>query len=121
MFNESLGLSPLKTIKTTKARIRTTAMQPVRLLGGFVRDHFMGPVKKMAETFEFADRLLRSTEKKLKKTPVYDELKLFNKKVTFSTDRIESILNYQPNVELKEGLKRTVQWIQHQGLISNIN
>ena len=77
MFNESLGLAPLKTINTTKARIRTAAMQPVRLLGGFVRDHFMGPVKKMAETFEFADRLLRSTESKLKKTPVPDELKLF--------------------------------------------
>ena len=75
MFNESLGLAPLKTINTTKARIRTAAMQPVRLLGGFVRDHFMGPVKKMAETFEFADRLLRSTESKLKKTPVPDELK----------------------------------------------
>ena len=121
MFNDSLGLSPLKTIKTTKAKIRTTVMQPVRLLGGFVRDHFMGPVKKMAETFEFADRFLRSTENKLKKTPVYDELKLFNKNAVFSIDQIKSILNYKPIVDVKEGLKITAKWVQHQGLTSNIN
>ena len=94
-------------------------MQPVRFLGGFVRDHFMGPVKKMAETFVFADRLLRSTENKLKKTPVQDALKLFNKKAFFSIAIIRDNLNYEPNVDLKNGLKCTAEWIRHHGLISH--
>ena len=120
-FNECLGLVPLKTIKTAKAKIRTTAMQPVRVLGSFVRDHFMGPVKKMAEMSEIADRLLRKTENKLKKTPVSDELKLFNKKAEYSTTKIKNTLGYQPSLELKEGLNLTVKWLKHQGLISNFN
>jgi hypothetical protein len=63
--------------------------------------------------------LLRGTESKLKKTPVQDELKLFSKKATFSTARTKSMLNYKPNVYLKEGLKITAEWVQHHGLISN--
>ena len=116
MFNESLGLAPLKTIKIGKARLRTTAMQPVRILGGIVRDHFMEPVKKMAETFEFANRVLRRTEDRLKKTPVTDELNLFSKKAVFSIAKARSSLNYQPNVTVKKGLEIAVDWVRHQGI-----
>ena len=91
-------------------------MQPVRLLGGIVRDHFMEPVKKIAETFEFANSILRRTEYRLKKTPVTDELNLFSKKAVFSIAKARNILKYQPNVTVKKGLEITVDWVRHQGI-----
>ena len=113
MFNESLELPPLKTIKMSRARFQTAVMQPVRFLGGIVRDHFMEPVKKLAENFEIADRILRRTEARLKKTPVHDELNLFSKDVVFLVGKARKTLNFQPKIYLKEGFKSTAEWFRN--------
>ena len=45
-YNDSLGLLPLTRIASVKTNIKTTLLQPVRILGGLARDHFMGTLKE---------------------------------------------------------------------------
>ena len=68
-FNEIAELPPLKKINVTQSFSRTAIIEPVRILGSFVRDHFMGPVKKIAENIEFAKRMMKRTEVTLKTNP----------------------------------------------------
>jgi len=114
-FNAALGLPPLKIINTTQANLQTTLMEPVRFLGRIVKTHFLGPVKKVAETFPFAKRMLKITEFALKTTPSPDELKLFSKDILFSTTKAKDLLQFQPSISVDEGLKITVKWLEHQG------
>ena len=114
-YNEMMGLPPLKTINTTQANFRTAMMEPVRILGRFVRDHFMGPVKKIAETFDFAKRMMKQTENALKTSPSPGELKLFNKNAVFSCNKAKELLRFNPSVSVDEGLNRTIEWLKHQG------
>jgi predicted dehydrogenase/nucleoside-diphosphate-sugar epimerase len=114
-FNDSLGLPPLNTIGTAKASMRTAMMKPVRMLGGLVRDHFMGPVKMIAERCETVDTLLRKTERTLKATPHPDDLRLYSRPAVFSTRKAERIIGFSPSVSVDEGLRRTTSWLSQQG------
>lgn len=114
-YNEIMGLPPLQTINATHASLRTAITEPVRMLGVFVRDHFMGPVKKIAETFDLANRIMKLTENALITTPCPDELKLFNKNAVFSWKKSRQLLRFNASVSVTEGLHRTVGWLKHQG------
>jgi nucleoside-diphosphate-sugar epimerase len=114
-YNAKMGLPPLKTINAGQANLRSAMMQPVRSIGGIVRDHFLGPAKKLAETFEFVDRLMRQTEHAVKSTPSPDELKLFNKAAVFSCKKAMELLEFKPAISVDEGLERTQAWLRHQG------
>jgi len=118
MYNESLGLPPLKTIVAGKANIKTNLLQPVRVIGGKARDHFMRPLKILAETFELADKIMRKTEAILKTTPAPDDLKLYNKSAFFSGEKARTLLSFQPATNVTEGLRLTVDWLKHHGLVS---
>ena len=116
LFNKSLNLPPLKKIAISKANIKSAMIQPVRILGSFVRSHLMGTAKKFSEMFEFADYLMRKTEETIKTTPHPDELKLFNKRAVYSCQKAREMLDFKPSIDVKEGLHLTAKWLRHQGI-----
>lgn len=115
-FNDKLGLPPLKIVHPSHASLKTFVMMPVRVAGKIVKTHFMKPVKKLASTFEWADFLLRNTEKTLKNTPCADELRLFQKRALFSAHKASKVLGFSPKSLLEENFKTTINWLRHQGL-----
>lgn len=116
-YNDILGMPSLRTIKKSRAGFKTFLMQPVRRLGGVVRDHFMEPVKKIANYVDFVDKLMRRTEAVLKATPAPDELKLFNKNAFFSGQKFENLVGFKPQYTVDKGLQLTKQWLKHQGIV----
>jgi predicted dehydrogenase/nucleoside-diphosphate-sugar epimerase len=116
-FNDKLGLPPLKTIHPAQAGLKTTAMKPVRVAGKIVKNHFMAPVKKLASTFAWADKLLRKTEKTLKTTPSTDELKLFSRKALYSDNKIKDLIQINDAKTLDIGMSLTCEWLAHQGIL----
>lgn len=117
-FNEMMGLPPLSVISASKANLNVVAMKPVRLVGKIVKNHFMGPVKKVAENFDFAKRIMKKTEHALSTTPVTDELKLFQKNVQFSSEKSKKILHFKPQVFIHDGIYSSVTWLKHMKIIS---
>jgi predicted dehydrogenase/nucleoside-diphosphate-sugar epimerase len=114
-YNESLGLPPLKTILAPRANLKTILMQPVRILGGFARDHLMGPLKILAENFKFADKMMRKTEFALKATPAPDELRLYGKQAYFCAEKSAALLGFHPATNVNEGLHITAAWLKNCG------
>ena len=116
-LNDAMALPPLKKIESSSAKLKTAAMQPIRALGSLVKNHFMGPVKKIAETFSLADKMMRKIEHSLKTTPSPDELLLFNKDVVYKSNKIVNFLDYEPKVNLNKGLENTTNWFKNQKII----
>jgi predicted dehydrogenase/nucleoside-diphosphate-sugar epimerase len=114
-FNEAMGLPPLSIITNSRTVLQLAFMEPIRKVGGLVRDHCMGPVKKVAETFEFAKKMMKQTEHALKSTPSAEELNLFCRRATYPGDKAKTILGFEPSVSLDEGLNKTVEWLRIQG------
>jgi nucleoside-diphosphate-sugar epimerase len=118
-FNKKMGLPRLRVIKTAQANFNTVAMEPVRLLGRIVRDYFMGPVKKVADNFDYVKKMMKQTESALKTTPSPDELKLFSKDSVFSAKKAKELLEFEPSFSVDAGLTLTVEWLRHQGFFFN--
>lgn len=116
-YNNVIGLPPLKTIRTTQAAARSALFGPLRMMGGFLRDNFLGTLKRLAEVSEGLEKTMKFTEILLRNTPSLEELKLFNKKAVYSNDKAQNLLEYVPSVTLDNGLDITVNWLRHQGLI----
>jgi len=112
-FNEKLALPPLKTIHASQAGMKTMALTPVRIAGKVVKNHFMAPVKKLATTFGWAEKLLRSTEKTLKDTPCKDELKLFSRDIIITSISPEKKSLVFSKTKLNDGLGTSIQWLKH--------
>ncbi len=116
-FNDSLGLPPLKEIKTTTTYLRTAMIEPVRFVGKFARDHFMGVVKAVAEHSSLAKNLMKKTEMAIKTTPAPVELRLFNRNSSYPAGKIQQQLGYKPAFSLDDGLKISSEWVKHQGFL----
>ncbi|MDW7646072.1 MAG: NAD-dependent epimerase/dehydratase family protein [Desulfuromonadales bacterium] len=113
-FNRAMGLPPLKQIGSSRAKLKSQMMIPVRKLGSVVKKHFMSPVKKVAETFPVADKMMRCVEHSLKTTPCPDELKMFNKNAVFVNDKSKAIIGEIAEVDIDSGLYQTKMWLKNQ-------
>lgn len=114
-INDKMGLPPLKTIKISQANFKATLMRPVRFAGEMVRAHFMGPVKKLAETFTFAKILMKRTEHALKTTPAKEDFGLYQRDVIYKSNKLEEILDWRPKFSVDEGIQVSVEWGKIQG------
>jgi predicted dehydrogenase/nucleoside-diphosphate-sugar epimerase len=119
-FNDKMELTQLKEIKSSNISIHTKLLQPVRFVGNIARDHFMPQLKKIAENIELADKLMRITEKKLKSSPASDELELYSRKASYSTEKINKMLGFKSAFSLDQGLDQTVNWLRDSGFFTAI-
>ncbi len=116
-FNRKLGLPTLREINTVRSNLRTQAMEPVRILGRFLRDHYAVPLKKLSQTFDLANTLMRRTEKAIKTTPAPAEMKLFGRDAVYRIEKARERIGFQPKTDIDSGLETTVQWLKHQGFL----
>lgn len=113
MLNDALQLPKIKVIKKTTASFKSQMLMPVRKVGGFARDHFMKPIKMVAESISIADAMLRKIEKTLKTNPATDELKLLSKDAIYPIHKAGQRLGYEPHYGTQQGIKKTVDWLIH--------
>lgn len=116
-LNDSLGLPDLNVIRVKMTDLTTCAMEPVRVLGGFVKRHFLKPVKALAETSGVVDSLLRKVEHQIKVKPAAEELKLYAKDVIYSDSQVRKILSYCPNTHIDQGVKESIAWLKYVWMI----
>ena len=117
LFNGALNFPQIKVIGKSAANFKTAALMPVRKIGGIARDHFMGTIKKIAESNAFADSFLRMIEKTLKTNLDSNELKLFNKDAVYFNQKAERVINFKPNVSVEEGIAMSVEWLKHNSVV----
>lgn len=119
LFNDMMGLPPLKIIQYEQARTKALMMEPVRKLGRFMKDHFLDYMKIIADHVEIAGNLMRKTERIMKTIPSPEELSLFNRDVFYSTEKLKNTLGFEPDISVSQGLRTSVEWIIQQGILNN--
>ncbi|MBN1202245.1 MAG: NAD(P)-dependent oxidoreductase [Anaerolineae bacterium] len=120
-FNAALGLPELATKPPSRARLRSTVMVPVRMTARVVRDNFEAPVKRVAQRFRPAKKLMQVLEQFIVTTPRLSELSLYNRQATYVTHKAQDVLGYRPRYDVDAGLDLTVQWLRHVGLADEHN
>lgn len=117
-LNNAMSLPPLKIIRSSSADAATYIMEPVRVLGGIVKRYFLKPVKKVAETIDFVDAMMRKVEHAVKTTPAPDELKMFTRNALYSDTLARNTLSYSPDTRVDKGLDNTLKWVKYLGLLN---
>jgi nucleoside-diphosphate-sugar epimerase len=116
-FNAVLRLPELQVRDPEEARRRAILMEPVRALGKFGLEHFQGPLKAISQRSRPIKGLLQSVEASIKTTPRSVELSLFNRQAHYVSTKAEKLLGYKPRFDVSSGLKLTVRWLDHVGLV----
>ncbi|MEW6442078.1 MAG: NAD-dependent epimerase/dehydratase family protein [bacterium] len=116
-FNEELGLPALRELKGFHSSLRTAAMQPVRSLGRYLRQHHAVPLKKIASAFGLANALMRGAERAIRTTPSPAELRLFSRNALYSTCKAKERIGFRPRVDVAAGLRTTAAWLRHNGFL----
>ncbi|MDX9981640.1 MAG: NAD-dependent epimerase/dehydratase family protein [Lentisphaeria bacterium] len=115
-FNAHLGLPPLKIIHSAQTLSKSAVIEPVRVLGRIVRDHFMEPVRLVADRIDLVKTLLKYTEAAVKSTPSPGEFQLFNREMELSPAKSQALLGFTPAHTLDRGLALTATWVRVNGL-----
>lgn len=117
-FNTALGLPELGTIKPQGARLRTTLMEPVRSAAKFALTHFRTPLRRISQRFRQARLAMKSAERSLTTSPRLAELSLYSRNAVYLTSKAQAVLGYRPRFDIDSGLKFSILWLDHLGLLS---
>jgi len=64
----------------------------------------------------FAEKMMRSVEGGLKRTPTPDQFELYATKAHFPNDRAMAVIGYKPETSIERGLQMSAGWLRHLGL-----
>jgi nucleoside-diphosphate-sugar epimerase len=116
-FNAALGLPELGTIKPQEARLRTTLLEPVRSVAKFALAHLRTPLRRISQRFRHARLTMQSAERSLTTSPRSAELDLYNRNAVYQTSKAQAVLGYKPRFDIDSGLRLSVLWLDHLGLL----
>lgn len=115
LFNEILGFAPLKESSLKHARMFAYSTKPVRAFGKYLRENHLDVLRKIAEKVGFFDRIMRSSEEKVRDSFCTADLEMFERDVVYSSSKAEHLLGFQPKTTLAEGLSASAAWLKALG------
>jgi hypothetical protein len=92
-------------------------MAPVRSSARYVLNHFGGSVKEIAARFRVAKEIMKTAERKIRKTPTLAELSLYNRNAFYLASKAQDMLGYGPKFDVDTGLRMSVLWLRHHGAL----
>jgi nucleoside-diphosphate-sugar epimerase len=117
-FNGALGLPELNPAGSSRARWRSATSDLVRSSSRVVRDHLGEPIAEMRRQFDWAEATVQQLKRMVKTTPSTRELQnLYSRRAHYVPDKAERVLGFRPEVDLDAGLRMSVGWLEHCGLV----
>jgi nucleoside-diphosphate-sugar epimerase len=114
-LNDALGLPPLRQASTVAVRLRTSLLEPPRLLARQTLRRFEAQVRATYDRSDAARGLIRHAKTLLSNTASLEELALFRRRVRYVPARATSLLGWRPRFDLAAGLADSVAWLRHEG------
>lgn len=113
MFNQRLGLPPLKKIAKGKSKFKTRMMDSLGTVTSFIKSKFEDKLMEIYLQGGPASRWMKRVKSALDSTPSSNELNdLYSRQIVYDDTKIRSLLNYSPQFDLERGLASTVQWMR---------
>lgn len=118
-LNGCMGLPDLDVSTKTGARATAGAVQPLRQTAKFLIKHFEAPIKGLAQSSPMAREAMVKAEKMLKTTPAPTEFAVYSRKVSYESDKAQSMLGWEPKFPLSEAMPLTGAWLKHHHFVKN--
>ncbi len=115
-FNDALGLPPARSIGAANSSLKTLAVEPVRLAGGYLQKTHPEIIQWLSSLSPALRRAMKKTESVVKSTPSPQELGLYSRRARYDAKKAFRILGYRPIFDVDKGLAISSQWIREQGL-----
>ncbi|MBX3437570.1 MAG: NAD(P)-dependent oxidoreductase [Planctomycetaceae bacterium] len=116
LFNEALGLRPLARMSSSRSRWRTATLDVVSRACYAVRGRFDEQLMRIYLQGGWRSRMMKRLKGVLDASPSGDELHgLYARRAVYRDDKIRTLLGYQPQFDLKDGLALSAQWLRHHG------
>lgn len=116
-LNTAMGLPELTPKSTAVSRSGALLMAPVRSSARFLLKHFQEQIMAIYQRHDFLKATLRRVENMIRKTPTNAEFKLYSKGAVYDTAKASKHLGYEPIFTMDEGIRLTVAWLEHHGLL----
>lgn len=98
-------------------RVRSAALVPVRTTARAMLRRFRGPIMGLYQRSPVAQRLMRSVEGAIRRTPAPDEYRLFRRKVFLPVDKARDLLGYRSQFPVARGVALSAGWLRHHGFL----
>ena len=111
-FNDALGRKPLPKISATKSKLRTKVMDTFGFMADKVVDRFEDKLMEIYLQGGWPTKVMKRIKGTLNSTPSGNELNdLFARDVVYEDQKAHEVLGYEPNFDMNEGLRRSVEWL----------
>jgi predicted dehydrogenase/nucleoside-diphosphate-sugar epimerase len=111
-LNAALGLSKLKTISSSKSKLKTRGMDLVRNTTSTIKAKFEDQLMEIYLRGGWAGRMMKRLKGRLDSTPSGGELNdLYARKSIYSDDKIQQELGYCADFDLDRGMQTAIQWM----------
>jgi nucleoside-diphosphate-sugar epimerase len=114
----ALGLPELRVISPADSRLRAAILEPAKAWAQFLLDHFGSPLQRMYERFREAKAAMRLAEGSIKTTATRADLNLYSRNAVYLTAKAQKVLGYNPRFNVDAGLRMSVRWLEHLGLVA---
>lgn len=113
MFNAALGLPELRTVSSSSSRLRTRTRDSLNSVIQPIQTRFRSPLMDMYLRGGVASQLMKRVKSGLSTTPSSSELMgLYSRTAHYDDVKLRRQLGYQPVVDIRLGLERTVAWLE---------
>lgn len=116
-LSEVMGISEPTEQYAASSCLSAWVMKPVRSAARFVLNHFQEQVLTLYKRSDLARRSMRLAERVIRGAPTTAELRDYNKKMYFPTDKAGRLLGYKPQFSMVEGIELSVAWLEHHGFL----
>lgn len=116
-LSRAIGLPPLNGGHPLVRRARSAALAPVRSTARILLDRFRDPIMAVYQRSPVAQRLMKSVEGVIRRTPAPAEYRLFRRKVYLPVDKARELLGYRSQFPAARGVALSASWLRHHGFV----
>jgi len=118
-FNDALQGPPLRQINPLPIALKARLFAPVRSTAKFALSRFGKSITALHAKSALAASYMSATESTLKLTPTREQLKLYAVRANYPIDKAHEQLGFWPQVDVNQGLSRSVAWLRQHGIVES--
>jgi nucleoside-diphosphate-sugar epimerase len=112
-LNRAAGLPALRAQNRLTSHVAAATMMPVRKAAKLLLQRFRDPILTLYKRHAVMRRVMRRAEAAIRQTPTTSEFDLYRRRVYFSAQRAQRVLEYRPRVSMIQGLDLVGRWLKH--------
>jgi nucleoside-diphosphate-sugar epimerase len=119
-LNDALGLPALRSRSATASALKSAAMDRFGAMTNLIVEKYRDRLMELYLRGGPMGRLMKHVKTMLNSTPSTKELEnLYSRRAVYIDHRARELLGYRPAFDLETGIRASVLWLAHHGLVDS--